>query len=58
MDHIAELAGKDSLSRRYFMEMSAKLSLGVGLSVPFLPRNLKAEGGTAKNLIYIYLSEA
>jgi uncharacterized protein (DUF1501 family) len=56
MDHIAELAGKDSLSRRYFMEMSAKLSLGVGLSVPFLPRNLKAEGGTAKNLIYIYLS--
>ncbi|MEM1441661.1 MAG: DUF1501 domain-containing protein, partial [Verrucomicrobiota bacterium] len=32
-------------------------SLGVGLSVPFLPRNLKAEeGGKAKNLIYIYLS--
>lgn len=56
MDHIAELAGKDPLSRRYFMEMSAKLSLGVSLSVPFLPRNLKAEGGTAKNLIYIYLS--
>lgn len=56
MDNIAELAGKDPLSRRYFMEMSAKLSLGVSLSVPFLPRNLKAEGGTAKNLIYIYLS--
>jgi hypothetical protein len=57
MDHIAELAGKDPLSRRYFMEMSAKLSLGVGLSVPFLPRNLKAqEGAKAKHLIYIYLS--
>ncbi|MDF1859975.1 MAG: DUF1501 domain-containing protein [Verrucomicrobiales bacterium] len=57
MDHIAELAGKDPLSRRYFMEMSAKLSLGVGLSVPFLPRNLKAQDGAkAKNLIYIYLS--
>jgi len=57
MTHIAELAGKDPLSRRYFMEMSAKLTLGVGLSVPFLPRNLPAqEGGTAKNLIYIYLS--
>lgn len=57
MTHIAELAGKDPLSRRYFMEMSAKLTLGVGLSVPFLPRNLPAqEGGKAKNLIYIYLS--
>ncbi len=57
MDHIAELAGKDPLSRRYFMEMSAKLSLGVSLSVPFLPRGVKAqEGAKAKNLIYIYLS--
>lgn len=57
MDHIAELAGKDPLSRRYFMEMSAKLSLGVSLSVPFLPRGAKAqEGAKAKNLIYIYLS--
>ena len=57
MDHIASLAGKDSLSRRYFMEMSAKLSLGVGLTVPFLPRQIKAqEGAKAKNLIYIYLS--
>ncbi len=57
MDHIASLAGKDSLSRRYFMEMSAKLSLGVGLTVPFLPRQMKAqEGAKATNLIYIYLS--
>ena len=57
MDHIAELAGKDELSRRYFMELSAKLSLGIGLSVPFLPRNFQAQDGTkAKNLIYIYLS--
>jgi hypothetical protein len=55
--HIAELAGKDPLSRRYFMEMSAKLSFGLSLSVPFLPRNFKAqEGGKAKNLIYIYLA--
>lgn len=55
--HIAELAGKDSLSRRYFMEMTAKLSFGLSLSVPFLPRNFKAQdGGKAKNLIYIYLS--
>lgn len=57
MDHIAELAGRDPLSRRYFMEMSAKLSLGVSLSVPFLPRGTEAqEGAKAKNLIYIYLS--
>lgn len=57
MDHIASLAGKDPLSRRFFMELSAKFSLGVGLSVPFLPRLLKAqEDGKAKNLIYIYLS--
>jgi len=55
--HIAELAGKDPLSRRYFMEMSAKLSFGLSLSVPFLPRNFKAqEAGKAKSLIYIYLS--
>lgn len=55
--HIAELAGKDPLSRRYFMEMSAKLSFGLSLSVPFLPRNFKAqEAGKAKNLIYIYLA--
>tara|TARA_R110000850_G_scaffold10259_19_gene36872 strand:+ start:2859 stop:4121 length:1263 start_codon:yes stop_codon:yes gene_type:complete len=57
MDHIAELAGKDCQSRRLFMEMSAKLSLGVGLTVPFLPRDFQAqEGAKAKNLIYIYLS--
>tara|TARA_R110002096_G_scaffold45372_13_gene121915 strand:- start:1309 stop:2571 length:1263 start_codon:yes stop_codon:yes gene_type:complete len=57
MDHIAELAGKDGHSRRLFMEMSAKMSLGVGLSVPFLPRNFQAQDGAkAKSLIYIYLS--
>jgi len=57
MDHIASLAGNDCQSRRLFMEMSAKLSLGVSLSVPFLPKSMKAqEGATAKNLIYIYLS--
>jgi len=58
MTHIAELAGRDSLSRRYFMEQSAKLALGVSLSVPFIPKNLKAEegGGKAKSLIYLYMA--
>jgi len=57
MTHIAELAGNDSLSRRFFMERTAKLALGVSLSVPFLPRNLTAaEGGKAKSLIYLYMS--
>jgi hypothetical protein len=55
--HIAELAGKDPFSRRYFMEMSAKLSFGLSLSVPFLPRSFRAQDGKkAQNLIYIYLS--
>ncbi|HRQ91041.1 MAG TPA: DUF1501 domain-containing protein, partial [Bacteroidia bacterium] len=55
--HIAELAGKDPLSRRYFMEMSAKLSFGLSLSVPFLPRDFQAQSpGKAKSLIYIYLA--
>ncbi len=55
--HIAELAGKDPLSRRYFMEMTAKLSFGVSLSVPFLPRDFQAQDkGKAKSLIYIYLA--
>ena len=57
MDHIAELAGKDPLSRRYFMEMTAKLTLGLSVGVPFLPRTFQAQSGAkAKNLIYIYLS--
>lgn len=57
MDHIASLAGKDPFSRRYFMEMSAKLSLGLSVGVPFLPKTFQAqEGAKAKNLIYIYLS--
>ncbi|MEC5127065.1 DUF1501 domain-containing protein [Verrucomicrobiales bacterium BCK34] len=57
MTNIAELAGKDPLSRRYFMEMSAKLTLGVSTTVPFLPRNFQAQDGAkAKNLIYIYMA--
>lgn len=57
MDHIAELAGKDPLSRRYFMEMTAKLTFGLSVGVPFLPRTFQAQGGAkAKNLIYIYLA--
>ncbi|MDF1751292.1 MAG: DUF1501 domain-containing protein [Verrucomicrobiales bacterium] len=56
MMNIAEFAGKDSLSRRYFMEKTARMTLGVSLSVPFLPRNFQAqEGSKGKNLIYIYL---
>ncbi|HQW29133.1 MAG TPA: DUF1501 domain-containing protein, partial [Verrucomicrobiales bacterium] len=57
MNHIADLAGKDPFSRRYFMEMTAKLTFGVSLSVPFLPRSFQAQDGAkAKNLIYIFLS--
>lgn len=58
--HIAELAGKDSESRRYFMERTARLSLGVGLTTPFasMLNNAAAQGGAgkAKSLIYIYCS--
>ncbi len=55
--HIADLAGKDPFSRRYFMEMTAKLSFGLSVGVPFLPRNFRAQDGAkAKNLIYIYLA--
>ncbi len=55
--HIADLAGKDPVSRRYFMEMTAKLSFGLSVGVPFLPRNFRAQDGAkAKNLIYIYLA--
>ena len=57
MTNIAELAGKDPLSRRYFMEMTAKMSFGLSLSVPFLPKNFQAQNSAkAKNLIYIYLA--
>jgi len=57
MTHLVELAGKDSLSRRLLLERTAKLSLGVSLTVPFLPRQFQAqETGKAKSLIYIYLS--
>ncbi len=56
MINLEELAGKDSLSRRYFIEQTAKLTLGVSLSVPFLPRGFQAqEKAKGKNLIYIYL---
>lgn len=57
MTNIAELAGKAPLSRRYFMEMTAKMSFGLSLSVPFLPKNFQAQNSAkAKNLIYIYLA--
>lgn len=57
--HIAELAGKDSPSRRYFMEKTAKTALGVSALSSFLGAThtyAQAGGGKAKSLIYIYLS--
>ncbi|MEM7013353.1 MAG: DUF1501 domain-containing protein [Verrucomicrobiota bacterium] len=58
--HIAELAGKDSFSRRFFMEKSAKTALGVGITAGAgaLPSVATAQdgGGKAKSLIYIYMS--
>jgi len=61
MNDILNLAGKDDLSRRAFIERTAKLSLGVGVgsslmcSSAFAADEKKREG-TAKSLIYIYLS--
>jgi len=60
MMNIAELAGRDSLSRRLFMQQAAQFSLGVSLTAA-LPSLARAQAGTAdtgkaKNLIYIYLS--
>ncbi len=58
--HLAELSGKDSQSRRFFMERTAKLTLGVGLSTPFATMmdqaSAQSGGGKAKSLIYIYCS--
>ncbi|MEM9283056.1 MAG: DUF1501 domain-containing protein [Verrucomicrobiota bacterium] len=61
--HIAELAGKDPHSRRYFMEQTARLAFGVGLSTPLAAALNSANaqavengGGTAKSLIYIFCS--
>ena len=57
MTHLVELAGKDSLSRRFFMERTAKMTLGVSIGVSFLPKNFKAqESAKGKNLIYIFLA--
>ncbi len=62
MNHILRLAGKDGFSRRAFMERTAQVSLGVGMSglSGLLPVGAKAQdakgGGKAKSLIYIYLS--
>ena len=57
MSHIANLAGKDPLSRRYFLEQTAKLSLGVSVGSSMMPGAMAqaaAGGGKAKNLIYIF----
>ncbi len=55
--HIAELASKDSQSRRFFMERTARFSLGVGLAASPLARTM-AQGtpARAKALIYIFNS--
>lgn len=60
MNDILELVGKDGFSRRVFIERAAQLSLGVGLG-GMLPTVVNAKAGekgtgTAKSLIYIYLS--
>ncbi|MFT5469467.1 MAG: hypothetical protein ACI8UO_004588 [Verrucomicrobiales bacterium] len=58
--HIADLAGKDSHSRRFFMEKTAKTALGVSAMSTLMPAAARAQanggGGQAKHLIYIYLS--
>jgi len=60
MTNIAELAGKDSFSRRHFMSHTAKLTLGVSLASPFATTmtNAKAAegGGKAKSVILIFCS--
>lgn len=60
MMNIAELAGKDSFSRRFFMERTAHFALGVSMA-SLLPSLVRAQAGKtatgkAQNLIYIYLS--
>ncbi|NNE92077.1 MAG: DUF1501 domain-containing protein [Verrucomicrobiales bacterium] len=63
MNHeVLELIGKSELGRRSFIERTATSMLGVSLSVPFLQGvngnayGQSKKGGTAKNLIYVYLS--
>lgn len=63
MNNILKLAGRNSFSRRAFMERSAQVSLGVGMSglsgllpVGARAQSGKAGGGKAKSLIYIYLA--
>ena len=58
MTNIAELAGRDPESRRFFMKQAAKMTLGVGVGSTFMGANAaKAEGpGGAKTLIYIFCS--
>ena len=58
INDITTLAGRDDLSRRGFMEGTARAALGIGLGVPFLPSQALAQqsagGGKAKSLIYIF----
>ncbi len=63
MNDILNMAGKDGFSRRAFIEKTAQLSLGVGVGSSLLhssaiAKDAKGEKreGTAKSLIYIYLS--
>ena len=60
---LIDLAGRNSLNRRRFMESTAKMTLGVSLGAPFLTRSSArgqaaapaAGAGKATSLIYIYL---
>ncbi len=58
IDQITTFAGDNDLSRRGFIEGTARAALGVGIGVPFLSNETLAEEGTshgkAKSLIYIF----
>ncbi|MCF6311952.1 MAG: DUF1501 domain-containing protein [Verrucomicrobiales bacterium] len=64
MNDILDLAGRSSHSRRNFMQRTAQVSLGVGMSslTGLLPSATRAQsgkgagGGKAKSVIYIYLA--
>ena len=58
IDQITTFARDNDLSRRGFIEGTARAALGVGIGVPFLSSETLAEEGTshgkAKSLIYIF----
>lgn len=60
--NIKEIAGNDDVSRRNFIELTARASLGVsvasclGTAAKAQEKNAPVGGGKAKSLIYIYCS--